>query len=108
MFDSIDEALKTLQKLARVGDVESKLYRAALVYLKGQGYVMSGVGLTEIKERWNYRTLRSRIHVFKSLALQDCDRCIEEELIKGWGVPALKKDVLTRLRTREGIDKYLF
>lgn len=109
MFESIDEALKLFLRLSKLGDVESKDYRSAVRYLKDNGYMVSPLGLKEDDTRWTYRDIKRRTFVMRSLRNgQNCDKCVDDELIKGWRVSSNKRDLLNKIKIREGTDKYLF
>lgn len=108
MFESVTEALNIIRTLGKKGITDSKEYRSAVVYLKSEGYIISGVGLTESSKIWDYRTLRSRIYTIRSLNNQSCNRCIDDELFKGWKISTINKEALQKIKLREGTDNYLF
>lgn len=108
MFTSVEEAIRVAIELSKLGDIDSKEYKNAIRYLKDNGYVMSSVGLEESSERWTYRALRRRIYTMRSFKVENCDQCVDEELYKGWHISTMKKDLISKVKVREGTDKYLF
>lgn len=108
MFNSISEALDLVLRLSKTGAINNKEYRAGIKYLKSKGYVMSAVGLKNDNKAWDYRSLRARIYTLRSLRNENCNICIDEELVKGWKIPSLNKEVLNIIVLRENTDNYLF
>lgn len=108
MFNSIEESLNIIHTLGKKGLVESKEYWSAVTYLKGKGYIVSGIGLREDEKVWNYRALRSEIYSLKSLNNSNCNKCLDGELFKNWKISTMNIKALQKIKERERTENYLF